>query len=83
MEAAAKRLLWRCRRGMLELDIVLARFVAQHHATLSPQALKCLEDLLALPDNDLWELIVGKQPGRPEHQALLADLRHCATRGPV
>lgn len=81
MDAAARRLLWRCRRGLLELDIVLERFVARHYATLSPEALQCLDTLLDYPDNELWELMVGKQRSeRPDEQALLEVLRGCAVK---
>lgn len=79
MGVEAKRMLWRCRRGLLELDIVLERFVARHYATLPPQALQCLDTLLDYPDNELWELIVGKQNSKqPDEQALLKVLRDCA-----
>lgn len=80
MGVEAKRMLWRCRRGLLELDIVLERFVARHYATLTPQALQCLDTLLDYPDTELWELIVGKQQSKlPDEQALLTALRNCAT----
>ena len=34
-EVEVKRLGWRCRRGLLELDIVLQRFSAKYLAELS------------------------------------------------
>ena len=49
-----KRLKWRCRRGLLELDIVLQRFLAQHPAD------PLFAELLELPDNDLWDIIIGR-----------------------
>lgn len=52
---------WRCRRGMLELDIVLQRFMDQNYRQLDETGLLQFERLLALPDNDLWDLISGKQ----------------------
>jgi antitoxin CptB len=79
MSAEAERMRWRCRRGLLELDIVLGHFVARHYASLSPEALQCFNTLLDYPDSELWELIVGKQHSkRAEEQALLATLRTCA-----
>lgn len=51
------RLRWRCRRGMLELDLVLANFLQQHHAELTVQQCVELDELLNLPDQDLWELV--------------------------
>ncbi len=56
-DAELRRLAWRCRRGMLELDIVLQRFILQHFDGLTLAQLKAFDDLLELPDNDFWTLI--------------------------
>jgi antitoxin CptB len=58
--AESRRLAWRCRRGMLELDILLQRFVAQHYDGLSAAELTAFDAMLALPDNDLWESLQHK-----------------------
>lgn len=54
------RIRWRCRRGMLELDLVLQRFLDQRLADLNPQQRGTLLALLQLPDNDLWDLVIGR-----------------------
>lgn len=56
-----ERARWRCRRGLLELDIVLQRFMDQHYLQLNTQELEQFEQLLSFPDNDLWELIAERQ----------------------
>ncbi len=56
-EAEQRRLAWRCRRGMLELDIVLQRFVKENFNDLSLQEVEAFDGLLDLPDNAFWELI--------------------------
>lgn len=56
-----ERARWRCRRGLLELDIVLQRFMDQYYRQLNTQELEQFERLLSLPDNDLWELIAERQ----------------------
>ena len=56
-----ERARWRCRRGLLELDIILQRFMDQYYAQLDEQGLEQFERLLALPDNDLWDLITARQ----------------------
>ena len=53
---ARDRLYWKCRRGLLELDLVLARFVP----TLRDEDCQPLSALLDLPDNDLWDIICGR-----------------------
>jgi antitoxin CptB len=54
---AASRIRWDCRRGMLELDIVLARFLEQDFARLNSQEVETFRGLLAYPDTELWGLI--------------------------
>lgn len=52
--AARERLKWKCRRGLLELDLVLARYLQSNPA--DPE----LAALLDLPDNDLWDIVSGR-----------------------
>jgi antitoxin CptB len=59
-----ERARWRCRRGLLELDIVLQRFMDKHYPQLSDTELQQFATLLDLPDNDLWDMITTrKEPG--------------------
>jgi len=53
---AHDRLYWKCRRGLLELDLVLQRFIP----TLKDEDMRALHSLLDLPDNDLWDIIIGR-----------------------
>lgn len=55
------RIRWRCRRGLLELDLLLARFVARRLAQLSEAEREAFKSLLQYSDNDLWDLIAGRQ----------------------
>ncbi len=57
---ALERLKWRSRRGLLELDLVFERFWAEEGAKLDEKQAAALEKLLALPDNDLLDLVMGK-----------------------
>jgi antitoxin CptB len=54
MERTADRLKWKCRRGLLELDIVLERYLQKN-----PEDAE-LAALLDLPDNDLWDIVSGR-----------------------
>lgn len=54
------RLRWRCRRGLLELDLLLERFVAQSYARLSAAERVAFDVLLDLPDDELWQMITGR-----------------------
>ena len=59
-ERRLARLRWRCRRGMLENDIVLERFLAARGASITDEELTMLDRLLDLTDGDLWDLIAGR-----------------------
>jgi antitoxin CptB len=70
------RLRWRCRRGLLENDLVLARFLERHGTTLDRERLAALDELLALPDPDLWALVSGAlECDEPRLAAMVAMLR--------
>jgi antitoxin CptB len=55
-----ERLKWRSRRGLLELDLVFERFWKGAGATLTEGEAAALERLLAMPDNDLLDLVMGR-----------------------
>jgi antitoxin CptB len=69
------RLRWRCRRGMLENDIVLARFLDARGATLAEDEVAMLDVLLDLPDQELWDLIAGRAEPAAAVAPLVAALR--------
>jgi antitoxin CptB len=54
------RILWHCRRGLLELDLVLAGFVERDFEKLDPAGIRALRKLLDYPDNDLLDLVMGR-----------------------
>jgi antitoxin CptB len=70
---AQSRLKWKCRRGLLELDLVLQDFVENH---LEDRDLDALNDLLELEDNDLWEIVSGRSDRYDaRHGGIVARLR--------
>jgi antitoxin CptB len=54
------RLRWRCRRGMLENDLILERFLDARAAALSASDVAALDLLLDYSDNDLWDILSGR-----------------------
>jgi antitoxin CptB len=56
-DAEQRRFAWRCRRGLLELDIVLQDFVSKRFDALNMGELQAFDDMLELPDNEFWDLI--------------------------
>jgi len=49
------------RRGLLENDLILQRFFERYGAQLSVEDGKVLSQLLALDDNDLMDLLIGRR----------------------
>jgi succinate dehydrogenase flavin-adding protein (antitoxin of CptAB toxin-antitoxin module) len=71
-----ERIRWHCRRGMLELDLVLNAFVERHFDTLDAREIEMLQALLAYPDPVLLELVMGHaEPEDPAESDMLALLR--------
>jgi antitoxin CptB len=55
-----KRLLFRCwHRGTREMDLIIGRFADAHLADLSDAELTELEQLIELPDPDLYAALTG------------------------
>lgn len=70
--AKLDRLRWQCRRGMLELDLVLTKFLDRHAEALSSADMKAFRRLLEYPDNVLWDMVSGKiPPPDPEAAAII------------
>lgn len=70
------RLRWRCRRGLLENDLILTRFLDSRGEAISGSELAALDQLLELSDNDLWDLLSGRaEPTDPALAPLVARLR--------
>ena len=70
------RLLWRCRRGIREMDLLLERFLQQHHPLLTEDEKKTFDALLDEADTDLLNWIMGRsEPENPSYNPLLARLR--------
>ena len=75
-ERAFSKLRWRCRRGLLENDLLIEKFFARHQATLTVRQAKGLSDLMDLSDNDLLDLLLQrKEPA----QLLEADAQASAS----
>ena len=70
------RILWQCRRGLLELDLVLQRFVEARLEQLSADETVALKLLLAFDDNDLLDLVMCRaEPVDTRVTAVLEMLR--------
>jgi antitoxin CptB len=56
---SVSELRWRCRRGMLELDIMLNAYLDARQGRMTGEELRVFEKLLEYPDQVLQGLLLG------------------------
>jgi antitoxin CptB len=61
------RLRWRSRRGLLENDLILTRFLDRYENVLSDEEVDAFSTLLDLSDNELLDLLLAR--GEPQGAA--------------
>lgn len=66
------RIRWHCRRGLLELDLVLSKFLNTRYKTLTNSQKSVFIEIIEYTDNDLWDLLSGRTtPKDPAIQDLV------------
>ena len=74
-EIKKRRLRWKCRRGMLELDILLAHFFDEHYDTLSAEDQQLFEQVLEQEDVVLYAWFMeAEHPENPNLAKLVARI---------
>ena len=70
------RLRWQCRRGMLELDLLLSSFLDHGFSDLSPAERAAFDRLLAYQDQILYDWLMGHAvAGDPDIRDLVVRIR--------
>ncbi len=76
MEGEERRLAWRCRRGMKELDLVLMRYLREQWPAAGAAERTCFEQVLELPDPVLAACLMGRDHlDDPQAQGFIERLR--------
>jgi len=57
---ADARLAWQCRRGMLELDLLLSTFLDKDYDQLCSDSKMDFVELLGIADTELLEYLMGR-----------------------
>ena len=70
------RIRWQCRRGMLELDLVLNRFVEQDLSKFTSLELQVFGQLLDEPDIRLLEWVMGQVEPPVRYETLIEHMRN-------
>ncbi len=68
------RVRWHCRRGLLELDIILTRFLESGYPRLSEAQRTVFSGLLEYADNDLWDFVSGRKSSADAAEEEVLDL---------
>jgi len=71
--AAHGRLIWRCRRGLKELDVLLERYVRERFPQAPDEERRAFERLLDMPDPELAGFLLGREPAPDPELAELAE----------
>jgi len=70
------RLRWACRRGMLELDLILLPFLENRFGQLSAEQQQLFETLLRCEDQDLFSWFLHRvEPEDPELKIIVDIIR--------
>ena len=70
-----KRLHWGCRRGMLELDLILIPFLEEQYNSLNDGLKKDFEALLSADDPELFRWLMGHGTPPDDHRAIIDTIR--------
>ncbi len=73
--ADLRRIRWRCRRGMRELDQLMLRWLDQRWAAASEAQRGVFLRLLDCEDDRLWRWFLGERPEDAELDAIVQDIR--------
>jgi antitoxin CptB len=74
LDERRKRLLFRCwHRGTREMDLILGRFADAEIVGLTDDELGQLEQLIEVPEPDLYAALTGNVPLAPEYAGVLFD----------
>ena len=65
------KLRWRCRRGMKELDVLLARYMDEHFRSASTAEQDAFRQLLETQDTVLYAYCLGSKRPPPRFAALI------------
>jgi antitoxin CptB len=79
-EREVQRLRWQCRRGMLELDLLLERFLTRRYVELDLAQREAFERLLGFEDQILHDWLIGRAVPADSELSRLAELIRAAMR---
>ena len=76
------RMRWASRRGLLELDLFLADFVACEYPSLSPELKNLYRELMSSADQDMFEWLMGRSDPDELLRPIVAAIRDYQRNAP-
>ncbi|MEK7989748.1 MAG: succinate dehydrogenase assembly factor 2 [Thiotrichaceae bacterium] len=71
-----KKLRWRCRRGMKELDVLMQGYLHEMYRDAPAEEQQAFQALVEMPDPELYHCFIGKQTlENPQLAALIEKIR--------
>lgn len=70
-----KALQWQCRRGMLEIDIFLKRYLSNSYEKASPEEQAIFEAFLTENDQEIFFWLTGQQEVLPQYRGLVEKMK--------
>lgn len=70
----SSKIRWQCRRGMLELDMILLPFFEEHFDKISSEYQNAFVKLLAAEDQELFEWFMGRACPQDNLLASVVDM---------
>ncbi|MFJ1301360.1 succinate dehydrogenase assembly factor 2 [Bordetella genomosp. 5] len=79
-ELERARLRWRARRGLLENDLIITRYLDRYETQLTDEDVTALTQLFELGDNDLLDVLLARKEleaplDTPRLQAIISRMR--------
>jgi len=79
-ELERARLRWRARRGLLENDLIITRYLDAYETQLTDEDVVALTQLFELGDNDLLDLLLARKElegalDTPKLRTIIANMR--------
>jgi antitoxin CptB len=71
-----KKLRWRCRRGMKEMDLLLEQYLLKQ---ASLDGIEAFQNLLDTEDDQLWRWLAGIEPPSPDCAVTVQRVRSFAS----
>jgi succinate dehydrogenase flavin-adding protein (antitoxin of CptAB toxin-antitoxin module) len=77
-----RKLRWKSRRGMKELDVLLSVFIGAHESALRAGRFPEIEAFLELEDDVLWDRLRQEGEGsEPQFDHLISTIRNASSTG--